>query len=323
VLAADVGGTKTLFGLFRAGRLRPIPLKTARYATREGGSLEAIAQRFLADHPADVASACLGVPGPVLAGTSEAANLPWKVSQKALQRRFGWKRVRLVNDLAAMAMAVPLLAGREVAALNRRRIQRRAPMALVAPGTGLGQALLTWHHGRYHALPSEGGHADFAPNSDIEIRLWRHLHRRFGHVSVERVLSGPGLVNIYRWLQLERGGAEARLPREPEEGLAAAVTRTALADRGSVSAQALDLYVSILGAVAGNLALTGLCTGGVYLGGGIPPKILPFLRQGRLLTAFKAKGRLQAVLDRIAVRVILNERAALLGAARCALSDVP
>jgi glucokinase len=265
-------------------------------------------------------SACFGIAGPVVNGRCRTTNLPWEVSEVRIRRRFGFRHVRLINDLEATARAIPLLESREVFSLNRARVRKGQSLALVAPGTGLGESLLIFRDGKYRPISSEGGHADFSPNNEEELSLWQYLHKRLGHVSKERVLSGPGLLNIYSWHKASGRHREPRwLVRKIKEmDPARAITEVALGDRHPLCVDSLSMFVSIFGAVAGNLALTGMTTGGVYLGGGIPPKILPKLRESIFMKAFTNKGRFKELLERIAVRVILNEKAALLGAAECA-----
>lgn len=323
-LAGDIGGTKTVLGLFRSGKKRPAAIKKSKpYPSRDANGLEEIVAQFLADNPAEVHGACFGIAGPVLGGSVKTTNIPWQVSERRLIQRFQWSRVRLINDLAATALAVPLLRVDELVALNTVRRRMDANIALVAPGTGLGQAMLIHDNGRYIPVATEGGHVDFAPNTEGDLRLWYYLHERWGHVSVERVVSGTGLVNIFDWLRSEAGedaadfGSAEWDPPDP----ARAITEAALAHENSLCEAALEKFVDVLGAVSGDLALTGLTMGGVYLGGGIPPKFLPALRDGRFMNAFLNKGRFGPLLARMPVRVILNSGAALLGAAHCAVSD--
>ncbi|MEJ2719321.1 MAG: glucokinase, partial [Deltaproteobacteria bacterium] len=230
--------------------------------------------------------------------------------------------VTLTNDLAATAMAVPALKGSEVYHLNRCRAEKGGTIGIVAPGTGLGIALALVREGSMHTVSSEGGHVDFAPRNEREIDLLRHLLSRYAHVSVERLASGPGLLTLYSWLREYRGHAEPKWLAEKMRAHRDApevISQAALVDKEPLCVEALDLFVSIMGAVAGNVALTGMTTGGIYLGGGIPPKILSKLDDGTFLEAFTAKGRFKDLLSTIPVRVILNDKAALLGAACCAL----
>jgi glucokinase len=322
VLAGDIGGTKTNLGFFRQGRTRPAAKVIETYSSREAPNLEWIIARFLDKHQVPVQSACFGIAGPVINGRCQTTNLPWYVAEDKIKKRFEWAHVSLINDLTATAHAIPLLNNRELFRLNKAKSRKGQNLALVAPGTGLGKALLIFRDGEYVPVPSEGGHIDFSPNTEAEIKLWRYLHKRFGHVSVERVLSGPGLVNIYLWLKdTGRHRIPTWLARNMEEmDPARAITEAALDGKHPVCVAALNMFVSIFGAVAGNLALIAMTTGGVYLGGGIPPKILPKLKESMFMQAFTNKGRFSELLEKIPVRVILNEQAALLGAAHCALS---
>lgn len=320
VLAGDIGGTKTSIGLFVMGKKRPEPLTVENFPSREAPRMESIVDRFLEGHPAPVSSACLGIAGPVIKGRCKTTNLPWVVSETLMKRRFHWRHVRLLNDLAAAALAIPFLRRSELVSLNKGIIQKKGNLALLSPGTGFGQAIMAYRDGEYVPLSSEGGHVSFSPTTEGEIELWRYLRKEFDHVSVERVLSGPGLVNIYSWLR-DSGRFEEppwlmELMRQGDP--AKAISENALRKKQALCVESLRLYVSMLGNVAGNLALTSTAVGGVYLGGGIPPKILPALKQGSFMKAFMAKGRFADFLARIPVRVILNDKAALLGAAHAA-----
>lgn len=317
ILAGDIGGTKTNLGLFKKSAQRPKMTAFQSYPSREYSGLEEIIDTFLHGRSISISRACFGIAGPVASGTSKATNLPWMVTEKSLARRFGWSNIRLVNDLTATAMAIPLLSRREFLSLNRAKARNGAPLALLAPGTGLGQALMICVNNRYIPVPSEGGHMDFAPNSEEEVELWRYLHKRFGHVSLERVLSGPGLVNIYCWLKDSKRFKEpAWLARKmADSDPARNITEAALNRKTPLCIAVLRIFTSMLGAAAGNIALIGMATGGVYLSGGIPQKIIPFLKEGAFMAAFTHKGRFKAFMTKIPVRVILNEKAALLGAA--------
>jgi glucokinase len=321
VLAGDIGGTKTNLGLFLMGKRRPLLKATETYSSRNAPDLESIVERFLEKHQAPIAGACFGIAGPVVNGQCKTTNLSWNVSEVQIKRRFRWKHVRLINDLTAMAMAIPLLKSDEFFSLNRVRARKEKNIGLIAPGTGLGEALLIFQNGRYIPVSSEGGHVDFAPNSRTEVRLWEHLHRRFGHVSIERLLSGPGLINIYSWLKDTGHYREpAWLKRKiKEKDTARAITETAMDQKQALCVRSLDMFITILGSVSGNLALTALTNGGLYLGGGILPQILPKLKEGPFMKAFVNKGRFKNLLENIPVRVILNDRAALSGAAYSAL----
>jgi glucokinase len=324
VLAGDIGGTKTHLGLFSVGKRRPVPKVMETYSSREAPDLKAIIEDFLRDHPVSITSACFGIAGPVVNGRCKTTNLPWDVSEKVVKNRFKWSNVCLINDLTATAQAIPLLTSREIFSLNKVRARKGQNLALAAPGTGLGEALLIFRNGRYISVPSEGGHTDFSPNNEAEVKLWRYLHKRFGHVSMERVVSGPGLLNIYSWLKESGRYLEpAWLAKEMKEmDPAKAISQAAMADKHPLCVESLNLFVGTLGAASGNLALTGMATGGVYLGGGIPPKILPKLKEEIFMRAFENKGRFKDFMAKIPVRVILNDRAALLGAAYCAFIPI-
>ena len=326
ILAGDVGGTKAHLGLFRIEDGTPHSIRDHRYATRDFPSLEKVCADFLASNSsADqrILSACFGVPGPVIDGGARPTNVPWKLQEADLRSSLRVAQIRLINDLAATAYGVIRLPDSEVCVLQRGEYRlHQADIAIIAAGTGLGEAALVFDSGRYYAVASEGGHADFAPHSDEQIELYRYLRARFGHVSAERVLSGPGLFNIYSFLREHRATPEpewlrARLEKEDSS---AVVSEVALDGKDVECVHALEMFVDIYGAEASNLALKVLALGGVYLGGGIAPKILPALKDGRFIRAFLDKGRLDEMLSKMEVRVALNDGAGLIGAAYCAAS---
>jgi glucokinase len=320
LLAGDIGGTKTELACFD---VQPAGLRLVaeeRFASPEHRSLEEIISLYLAKHQLTVDQAGFGVAGPVVAGRATTTNLPWVIEADSLARLLGLPRVALVNDLEAIALAVTRLAPDDLASLNPGSADATGSIAVIAAGTGLGEAGLFWDGQRHRAFASEGGHSSFAPRTDLEDDLLRYLRGQFGHVSYERVLSGPGLVNVYTFLR-DRSGAPAPawLATAMSEGDPAAAISTAGVERTDpVCEQALDLFVSVYGAQAGNLALTLASLGGVYVAGGIAPKILPKLRQPAFMDAFLDKGRLRPMLEAMPVRVVLNERTPLLGAARAA-----
>ncbi|HOG47984.1 MAG TPA: glucokinase [Anaerolineae bacterium] len=321
ILAGDIGGTKTSLSLASVAEDGSVRLAEVHsYPSQQYASLEAIVERFGQEVSATVDRACFGVAGPVLAGEATITNLPWRMSERSLTEALGGLPSRLINDLTALAHAVPALRGEDLVTLQRGERQVGGAIAILAPGTGLGQGYLCWDGRRYRPGASEGGHADFAPADDLQIQLLQFLRAEYGHVSWERVLAGPGLHNIHRFLC----AAGAATPDWVAARLAAgdpsaAISALALTGEDPCCARALDIFVSIMGAQAGNLALTYMATGGVYLGGGIPPKILPKLQDGAFLRAFRAKGRLSPVAAAIPVAVIANAQAGLLGAAACAL----
>lgn len=320
ILAGDIGGTNTRLALFEmaGGMLKPGAAETVPSGAH--GGLEAIVAAFLARHGRRVAHACFGIAGPVKNGRCETTNLPWVVDAGTLALRLGLSAVSLLNDLEANAYGIAALGPEDFAVLNDGSPGAAGNAAVVSAGTGLGEAGLIWDGRRHQPFASEGGHADFAPSDEEQMELLRFLMKEFGHVSVERVLSGPGLHNIYRFLRDTSGSAELGwLAAEMRErGAPAAISAAGLEGRSALCSRALDLFAAIYGAEAGNMALTVMATGGVYLGGGIAPRILSRLRGPAFMEAFAAKGRLRPLVEAIPVRVILNDRAALLGAARCA-----
>lgn len=323
ILAGDIGGTKTDIGFFVKGKRRPILKELKTYHSKQSSSLEEIIEQFLDNYRLRVSVACFGIAGPVRNGRCKTTNLPWIVSELKLKKRFGWDRVRLINDLTANAYSIPFLNKKETFLLNKVNTPIKKNIGLIAPGTGLGEALLVFVDGRYIPVPSEGGHVDFSPKSETEIELWRYLNHRFGHVSIERVLSGQGIYNIYSWLN-----ASGRYLKNERMAIkikdmdpARAIAEEAINKNDPMCVEALDVFLSVFGSAAGNLALTGMTTGGIYLGGGIPPKILPVLKKNIFMKSFVDKGRFREVLEKVPVRVILNEKASILGAAYCAIAE--
>lgn len=323
VLAADVGGTNTRLALFEPGGPAPVHLET--FASNEHASLDEMIRLFLADNPVSVDAACAGVAGPVRAGRTETVNLAWPVDGASLATTLGLPRVAVLNDLEANAWGLSSLGPQDLASVLTGVPDAAGNQAVISAGTGLGQAGLYWDGTRRHVFATEGGHADFAPRSDLEIDLYRFLAAELGHVSYERVVSGMGLVNIHRFL-VQRGGTAVPgwltdvRTAGGDEG--AAISHHALETSDPTAVQALDLMVSVFGAQAGNLALTVMATGGIYLGGGIAPKILSRLRAGGFAEAFLAKGRFAGLMSRIPVHVIQNDLTALAGAARRAERDL-
>jgi glucokinase len=322
VLAGDIGGTKTNLGLFSEGKERPEPKVIETFSSQNAPNLEHIIRQFLEIHPKPVSHACFGVAGPVTNGKSKTTNLPWSISEDRIKKQFKFQHVKLVNDLTATVMSIPLLSEDEFYSLNQVPSIKKQNLALIAPGTGLGKALLIYQNDRYLPVSSEGGHADFAPNNEAEIMLWQYLHKHFGHVSIERVLSGSGLVNIYNWLKdSDRSNVSEWLGQKRKKmDPAKTIAEAALVGKDRDCVKALNMFVSIFGAVTGNLALTGMTTGGVFLGGGIPPKILSKLEEDIFMEAFTNKGRFKDFLKAIPVKVVLNDKAALIGAAYCAMN---
>jgi glucokinase len=321
-LAGDIGGTKTNLGIFSRGIARPLVSET--YQNLQYPGIEEIIEAFLKMHPVQIDQACFGIAGPVHGGRCRLTNLPWDVREDIIQTRFKISNVRLINDLTATAFGIPFLKRTERLILNKGKARKDGNLALIAPGTGLGESIIVLDSGRYIPVPSEGGHCDFAPNNEMELGLWRYLKKKYGHVSLERILTGQGLTDIHSFLT---GPCDYResgrvMKRMEDADPAAVISEEAINGRSRTSRLALQIFVSILGAAAGNLALTGLTIGGVYLGGGIPPKILPFLMKDAFLSSFTGKGRFKDLLLKIPVYVILNDRTALLGAAAKAFEPV-
>ena len=326
IMAGDIGGTKTSLAIFSSTSGLREPLAEATFASQDYPSLEAIVRKFLSGVETRVDRATFGVAGPVVNGQARITNLPWIVDSVRLADDLGLASVHLLNDLQAIAAAVPSLNEVDIHTLNPGHVVPGGAMAVVAPGTGLGEAYLIWDGTLYRAFPSEGGHADFAPTNAQQAGLLLYLLNRFEHVSYERVCSGSGLPNIYAYLK-DSGVAE-----EPDwlleqlgavQDPAPVIVNAALdEDRPCTLCRAtLNTFVSILGAVAGNTALKVMASGGVYLGGGIPPRILPALKRGPFMEAFRRKGRMSRLMDEIPVHVILNPKVALLGAACQAMAS--
>ena len=318
ILAGDIGGTHSRLAVFSERKGAPDHLEV--YPSADHGSLQEIARAFLTAHPAELDSATFGVAGPVRDRRTVAVNLAWPVDASAVAHELGMKpgSVSVINDMEANAWGLEALGADDLSPLNDVAPQPGGTVALIAAGTGLGEAFVT--HGPHGpaAQASEGGHVDFAPRTEVQGALRRWLAERQDHVSFERVCSGTGLISIYEFLRERSSEPEPPwLERDRAMGdEAAAISDAGLSRRDPVASDALDLMVSVYGAQAGNLALTVLATGGVYLGGGVAPRIAGRLRAGGFMEAFTAKGRMSELLARVPVRVILNDRAALLGAAR-------
>jgi glucokinase len=302
ILAGDIGGTKTRLGLFEPAGTRPVVART--YPTSGFERPADIVEEFLAALGVRPPVASFGVAAAIQGRYATSAKLPWAVDADELERQLGVNEIRLVNDVQANARAISVLDESDLAVLNPGAADATGTRAVVSAGTGLGEAALWWDGTSHRPSPSEGGSSSFAPRSELEIQLYRHLAAKRGRVNVGHLLCGSGLRQIYSFLD---GGAVP--PRAP------AITAAAMADPDSLESAALDLFVSIYGARAGDVALTYGATGGVYLGGGIAPKILPRLLEGRFLRAFLDKGSLTWYLRRMPVRVVLNADAALIGAA--------
>jgi glucokinase len=285
--------------------------------------LENIVNEFLSKRKILISSASFGIAGPVSNGKVQATNLPWLVTEIALSKELSVP-VRILNDLSATAHAIPYLDADEVLLLKTGKSEKQGTIGVIAPGTGLGEAYLTWGGNRYRAFSSEGGHADFAPVNDLQIRLLMYMQKHFGHVSYERVCSGKGIVNIYGFLKNIEGFLEPDWLKNQIMNLkdpTPIITKSALEKSSEIAIETMSLFVSILGSEAGNMALRLMSTGGIYLGGGIPPRIIPFLEMDSFMENFSAKGRFDKFLKDIPISLIKNPEAALLGAACFGLEE--
>ncbi|MGH8397004.1 MAG: glucokinase [Gammaproteobacteria bacterium] len=322
ILAGDIGGTTTRLAVYEQEHQGLKSVVEKDYPSGEYSGLDAVAREFLGAQDYKLERACFGIAGPIRDGHVETPNLPWQIDARELARELHIHSVDLINDLEAHAYGLPLLAVKDFTILHPGAPDAKGNQAIIAAGTGLGEAGLIWDGKAHIPYSTESGHADFAPRNELEIGLLRYLLRESkDHVSYERVISGPGLYNVYRFLR-ERG----EYPEPPwlveqlkNADPAAAITQAGLAGTCRLCSQALDLFVSCYGAEAGNLALRAMATGGIFIGGGIAPKILTKLKEPPFLEAFFAKGRMRTLVEQIPVRVILNDKAALLGAANYAL----
>jgi len=324
MLVGDVGGTKTTLAALSPQRGPRDLLGVKTFSSGEFPSLEAILEAFLSETDLAIDGAVFGIAGPVEEGRVKTTNLPWCIEETRLAEAFGFSSVQFINDLEAMACGVPYLDKSELLALNHGRPLGQGAIAVIAPGTGLGEAFLAWNGTRYQVHASEGGHADFAPKTLLERELLDYLSGRFGHVSYERVCSGPGILHIYEYLKQSEYGDEPPWMTESLAGVEDAtpvIVNAALDEERpcELCVRALDEFVSILGAEAGNLALKVLATRDVYLGGGIVPRILPFFEKAVFMKSFRDKGRYADLMGRIPVHVILAPDVALFGAASRAM----
>ena len=322
ILAGDIGGTHARLAFFQSKNGHLTPVAEGVFPSRDHSGLDEIVGQFVAKQSLRPDVACFGVAGPVRNGKVETSNLPWTVEASRLAGELHLPSTMLINDLEANAWGIASLGEQDQVALNRVKGMPVGNQGVISAGTGLGEAGLFWNGNGYEIFASEGGHCDFAPRTELEIELLRYLVARFGHVSFERIVSGPGLVNVYNFLRDTHRGEEPQwLTDELAQGdQAATISRAAVAGKSVLAENALDLWISIYGAEAGNLALKLMATGGVFLGGGIAPKIVSKLSGPLFMQAFVSKGRLQALLESIPVKVITNDKIALFGAARYAVA---
>jgi len=323
ILAGDIGGTKTNIALFQTNGSEVGPvIRQATFRSADYKSLESILQEFLGDTEPDLTSACFGIAAPVIEGRAKTPNLNWTISDESLADLLKIDRVWLINDLEATAYGIETLGDSQLLTLNPGDPKSGGNRALIAAGTGLGMAGIFFRNGHYHPMPSEGGHSSFAARTPLELELFQYLSEKFGgHVSYERVLSGPGLFNVYSFLRDRKFAEEpAWLAAQIASGdKTAAVSAAASANKSELAVKALDMFVSVYGAMSGNLALLMMAGGGLYVGGGIAPKIREKLKDGTFMKAFTDKGRLSTLVASIPVHIILDDKTALFGAASAAV----
>ncbi len=316
LIYGDIGGTKTIL---QSAEIRDGEIHqqfTQRYDSAAFVTFSALLRDFLnrtgtASHPA---AACFAIAGPIVAQQTKVTNLPWQISSTGISAEFSIPAVKLINDFEAAALAIESLSPNDLVTLQSGQVHAQAMRVVLGAGTGMGVAWLPWLEGRYFALPTEAGHMDFAPANELQTHLFKALHHQFGHVSVERLLSGSGLTNIFNFLQMNAAIASDLAPIFLEEDSGATITALAQTRKHPIAIKSLDLFSEIYGAYAGNLALAGLCRGGVYIAGGIAPRIINLLSLGGFMRAFRDKGRFSALMHEIPVHVITNYEISLLGA---------
>lgn len=324
LISGDIGGTKTLLQLASFRKGKKYYEFTHRYDSRDYASFSDILKDFLKKSSAEnavshPAAACFAFAGPIVAQRTKLTNLPWQIDAAEISTAFSIADVKLINDFEAVAFAIETLPSNDLVTLQTGNPQAHAMRVVLGAGTGMGAAWLTWQGNRYIPLSTEAGHMDFAPANKLQIGLLGALQNKFGHVSVERVLSGSGLTRIFKYLQTNSATLTDFTPIDLNEDSGAAVSKLAQEDHHPVAVQSLELFAEIYGAYAGNLALAGLCRNGVYIAGGIAPKIIDILRSGGFMRAFSAKGRFSRLMRDIPVHVITNPNASLLGAEHEAL----
>ena len=322
ILAGDIGGTNTRLGFFERSGARAVPAESQSYSSTEHESLAAIVAKFTAAHRHKVEAACFAIAGPVKDGKVATTNLAWVVDSERLAQLLKLRKVELINDLEAIGHGLEQLAPKDLATLNPGADGGQGNRAIIAAGTGLGQAGCYWDGRRHHPFACEGGHADFAPRNELEVELLRYLLGKFERVSYERILSGSGLFELYKFLHHTGRGEEDPALTEVlfQQAHPAPIVRAALDGRSERCSLAIDLFVSLYGAEAGNLGLKLMARGGIFVGGGIAPRILERLKQPAFMQSLTAKGRMRPLLESMPVHVILNDKVGLLGAARYAAS---
>ncbi len=316
VLAGDIGGTKTRLALVEVDGTQATITSEREFVSADYATFDALLAEFM-DTAGTIQSAAFGVAGPVHNDTVHTTNLPWHIEADALRKRFGYANCHLLNDLEATAYGLPALQAKDLFTLHAGKPDAHGNRAIIAAGTGLGEAGLFWDGHTHRPYATEGGHASFAPRNPLELDFAQTLGERFGHVSWERVVSGMGIPDLYDFLLARQGASTPDWLAQAmqTEGKAAAISNAALAERDALCTETMHRFVSLYGAEAGNLALKTMCSGGLYVGGGIAPKIVPLLESGPFINAFLDKGRMRPLLEAIPVRIILNDRAALYGPA--------
>ena len=317
ILAGDVGGTKTYLATYQPQDSGFEPLFETRYTTRDYADTSALLAAFIEESGHAPQRIVLGVPGPVRQLPVRAVNLPWIIDPEQIKRSLGIDEVHLLNDLQATSYGTRALREDDLYTLNAGEPDAEGNVAVIAAGTGLGEGGLVWTGQRHVSIASEGGHSTFSPSGDIEIELARYLSRQFDHVSWERVVSGPGLASVYDFLRERQPERESAWLRDAmaEGDRSNAIAHAALEERCELAGEAMDFFVYLYGCEAGNLALKLMSTGGLFIGGGIAPKILTRLQQSRFMEGFLHKGRMRQALESVPVHVVLNDKTALLGAA--------
>ena len=317
IVAGDVGGTKTYLAAYQPTEHAFKPLAEKRYTTRDLADISSLLAAFVAESGHQPQRVVLGVPGPVRQLPVRAVNLPWLIDPEHIKSHLGIDEVYLLNDLQATSYGTLVLEEDDLCFLNEGETDSEGNIAVIAAGTGLGEGGLVWAGAHYVSVASEGGHSTYAPGSDLEAELWRYLNGKFDHVSWERVVSGPGLISVYEFLRDRQPERESAWLRDAltEGDRSNTIASAALDEKSDLASEAMDLFVHLYGCEAGNLALKFMATGGLFIGGGIAPKILKRLQRGRFLEGFFDKGRMGEALKSVPVKVVLNDKTALLGAA--------
>ncbi|MCB1106818.1 MAG: glucokinase [Chlamydiia bacterium] len=314
-LAGDIGGTKTHLALYQEKKGKMESIKEQKFPSQKYPNLRTIVKEFLKGVDIKISKGCFGIAGPVKKGKSHATNLPWLVDADVLQKELSIDKVSLINDLEANAYGLNMLKGDELFTLNPGDPNAEGNQAMVSAGTGLGEAGIFFDGERHIPFACEGGHADFAPRSEIEDELLRYLRKKFKHVSYERILSGPGIYNVYQFIvETKKESEREEVFHEITSGDSPRlISEKGLNGTSKACEKTLELFASIYGSEAGNVALKMFALGGVYIGGGIAPKIIRVLKEGDFFRSFTEKGRFSKLLEGIPIRVVLNDKTALLG----------